>query len=166
MTANNHENENNLILVAIILALFFAIVLTSCGSRKVQKSETKETEKTEIKTETKTETTVTNNTKILDSSTTDEFEISPISDTIPMVVNGITYKNAKIRRKKTKNNISIVKDVKVQHNEEKRYLKTDKRDLIIERKVIDKKESFWWLLWFLLLIPAYYLWRKYKGYFI
>jgi beta-lactamase regulating signal transducer with metallopeptidase domain len=166
MTANNHENENNLILVAIILALFFAIVLTSCGSRKVQKSETKETEKTEIKTETKTETTVTNNTKILDSSTTDEFEISPISDTIPMVVNGITYKNAKIRRKKTKNNISIVKDVKVQHNEEKRYLKTDKRDLIIERKVIDKKESFWWLLWFLLLIPAYYLCRKYKGFFI
>jgi hypothetical protein len=31
MTANNHENENNLILVAILLALFFAIVLTSCG---------------------------------------------------------------------------------------------------------------------------------------
>jgi flagellar biosynthesis component FlhA len=166
MTANNHENENNLILVAIILALFFAIVLTSCGSRKVQKSETKETEKTEVKTEEKTETKITDNTKIVDTSTTDEIEISPISDTIPMVVNGITYINAKIRRKKTKNNISIVKDVKVQHNEEKSYLKTDKRDLIIESKVIDKKESFWWLLWFLLLIPAYYLWRKYKGYFI
>jgi H+/gluconate symporter-like permease len=161
-----NENVNNILLIAIILGLLGAIFLTACGSRKVQKSETKETEKTEIKTEAKIETKVTDNTKILDSSTTDEIEISPISDTIPMVVNGITYKNAKIRRKKTKNNISIAKDVKVQHNEEKMALMTVKRDLIIERKVIDRKQSFWWLLWFLLLIPAYYLWRKYKGYFI
>ena len=166
MKTKDHENENNLILVAIILALFFAIFFTSCGSRKVQKSETKETEKTEVKTEEKTETKLTDNTKIVDSSTSDEIEISPVSDTIPMVVNGITYKNAKIRRKKTKNNISIAKDVKVQHNEEKRALMTVKRDLIIERKVIDRKQSFWWLLWFLLLIPAYYLWRNYKGFFI
>lgn len=166
MTVNENNNGNNLLLIAIVLALLGAIFLTSCGSRKVQKSEIKETEKTEVKTEAKTETTITNNTKILDSSTTDEIEISPISDTIPMVVNGITYKNAKIKRLKKKNNISIVKDEKVQHKEEKSGLKTVKRDLIIERKVIDRKQSYWWLLWFLLLIPAYYLWRKYKGFFI
>jgi hypothetical protein len=166
MTTNNHENENNLILVAIILALFFAIVLTSCGSRKVQKSETKETEKTEIKTEEKTETKLTDNTKIVDTSTSDEIEIIPIDNTLPITVNGKKYTNSRIKWKKTKNNITINKDVKVQHNEEKSYLKTDKRDLIIERKVIDRKQSFWWLLWFLLLIPAYYLWRKYKGFFI
>jgi hypothetical protein len=161
-----NDNGNNFILIAIVIGLITAIVLTSCGSRKVQKSETKETEKTEIKTEEKTETKVTDNTKIIDTSTSDEFEISPVSDTIPMVVNGITYKNAKIRRKKTKNNISIAKDVKVQHNEQKSGLMTVKRDLIIERKVIDRKQSYWWLLWFLLLIPAYYLWRKYKPFFI
>jgi hypothetical protein len=166
MTANNHENENNLILVAIILALFFAIVLTSCGSRKVQKSETKETEKTEVKTEEKTETKITDNTKIVDTSTTDEIEIIPVDNTLPITVNGKKYTNSRIKWKKTKNNISIAKDVKVQHNAQKSYLKTDKRDLIIERKVIDRKQSYWWLLWFLLLIPAYYLWRKYKGFFI
>jgi hypothetical protein len=163
---NNNENENNLILVAIILALFFAIVLTSCGSRKVQKSETKETEKTEIKTEVKTETKLTDNTKIVDTSTSDEIEIIPVDNTLPITVNGKKYTNSRIKWKKTKNNISIAKDVKVQHNAQKSYLKTDKRDLIIERKVIDRKQSYWWLLWFLLLIPAYYLWRKYKGYFI
>jgi H+/gluconate symporter-like permease len=161
-----NDNGNNILLIAIILGLLGAIFLTACGSRKVQKSETKETEKTEIKTEEKTETKLTDNTKIVDTSTTDEIEISPVSDTIPMVVNGITYKNAKIRRKKTKNNITIEKDVKVQHNEEKSGLMTFKRDLIIERKLIDRKQSYWWLLWFLLLIPAYYLWRKYKGFFI
>jgi len=161
-----NENGNNILLIAIILGLLGAIFLTACGSRKVQKSETKETEKTEIKTEEKTETKLTDNTKIVDTSSSDEIEISPVSDTLPMVVNGITYKNFKIKNKKKKNNITIQKDVKVQHKEEKSGLMTVKRDLIIERKVIDRKQSFWWLLWFLLLIPAYYLWRKYKGFFI
>jgi hypothetical protein len=161
-----NENVNNILLIAIILGLLGAIFLTACGSRKVQKSETKETEKTEIKTEEKTETKLTDNTKIVDTSSTDEIEIIPVFDTLPMVVNGITYKNVKIKHKKKKNNITIQKDVKVHHNKQKSGLMTVKRDLIIERKVIDRKQSFWWLLWFLLLIPAYYLWRKYKGFFI
>jgi uncharacterized protein YpmB len=110
MTANNHENENNIILIVIILALITAIVLTSCGSRKVAKSETKEQEQKTEKITLETETRVTDNTKIIDTSTSDEFEICPVSDSLPMVVNGITYKNAKIKRSKKKNNISIVKD--------------------------------------------------------
>ena len=157
-----NDNGNNILLIAIVLALITAIVLTSCGSRKVQKSQTKESETNVEWTTEKVQNNLTDNTKIIDSSTSDEIEISPVSDTIPMVVNGITYKNAKITRKKTKNNISIVKDVKVQHKAQKSGLKTVKRDLIIERKVIDRKQSYWWLLWFLLLIPAYYLWRKYN----
>jgi hypothetical protein len=161
MTANNHENENNLILVAIILALFFAIVLTSCGSRKVQKSETKEQEQKTEKITLETETRVTDNTKIVDTSTTDEFEICPVSDTLPMVVNGITYKNAKIRRKKSKNNISVVKDIKVQHNAQKEGVVMVKSNRIIEVKQIERN-SYWWLLWFLLLIPIYFVYKKYK----
>jgi len=165
MTANENNNANDLLLLAIVLALITAIVLTSCGSRKVSKSEIKEegqkTEKSTLETETK----VTNNTKILDSSTTDEIEISPISDTIPMVVNGITYKNAKIKRSKKKNNISIVKDVKVQHNAQKSDLKVVKSNRIIEVKQTERKESYWWLLWFLLLIPIYILYKKFKDKF-
>ena len=157
-----NDNTNNILLIAIVLALITTIVLTSCGSRKVQKSLTKEQEQKTEKITLETETRVNDNTKIVDTSTSDEIEISPVSDSLPMVVNGITYKNVKIRRKKTKNNISTVKDVKVQHKAQKSELKTVKRDLIIERKVIDRKQSFWWLLWFLLLIPAYYLWRKYN----
>lgn len=161
-----NDNTNNFLLIAIVIGLISAIFLTSCGSRKVQKSETKETEKTEIKTEEKTETKLTDNTKIIDTSSTDEIEIIPVDNTLPITVNGKKYTNSRIKWKKKKNNISIAKDVKVQHNAQKSGLKTVKRDLIIERKVIDRKQSFWWLLWFLLLIPAYYLWRKYKGFFI
>ena len=164
MTTNENENGNNIILIALILALLGAIFLTSCGSRKVQKSETKEQEQIEIKTEEKTETKLTDNTKIVDTSTSDEIEICPVSDSLPMVVNGITYKNAKIRRKKSKNNISINKDVKVQHNEQKEGIVMVKRNKIIEVKQTERKELYWWMLWFLLLIPIYFAYKKFKDY--
>jgi hypothetical protein len=78
-----------------------------------------------------------------------------------MVVNGITYKNAKIRRKKSKNNISVVKDIKVQHNAQKEGVVMVKSNRIIEVKQIERN-SYWWLLWFLLLIPIYFVYKKYK----
>jgi hypothetical protein len=160
---NKLPKDYLILLSFIIIACVFTLIMTSCSSRKVAKSETKETEKTEIKTEEKSETKLTDNTKIVDTSTTDEIEILPVDNTLPFTINGKEYKNVKIRHKKSKNNITINKDVKVQHKAQKSGLMTVKRDLIIERKVIDRKQSFWWLLWFLLLIPVYYLWRKYKG---
>jgi len=161
MTANENNNANNLLLLAIVLGLLGAIFLTSCGSRKVNKSETKEQEQKTEKITIETETRVTDNTKIVDTSTTDEIEICPVSDSLPMVVNGITYKNAKIRRKKSKNNISINKDVKVQHSAQKEGVVMVKRNKIIEVKQTERKESYWWLLWFLLLIPIWYYGKKY-----
>jgi H+/gluconate symporter-like permease len=164
MTANENNNGNNILLIAIVLALLGAIFLTSCGSRKVSKSETKEQEQKTEKITLETETKVTDNTKIVDSSTSDEIEISPIFDTLPMVINGITYKNAKIKRSKKKNNISIVKDVKVQHKAKKEGVVMVKRNKVIEVKQTERKDSYWWLLWFLLLIPIYFAYKKYKVY--
>lgn len=163
MTANENDNGNNIILIALILALLGAIFLTSCGSRKVNKSEIKEQEQKTEKITLETETRVTDNTKIVDTSTTDEIEICPVSDSLPMVVNGITYKNAKIKRSKKKNNISIVKDVKVQHNAQKEGVMMVKRNKVIQVKQTERKESYWWLLWFLLLIPIYFAYKKYKN---
>ncbi len=164
MTANENDNGNNILLLAIVLGLLGAIFLTSCGSRKVNKSEIKEQEQITEKITLETEMRVTDNTKIIDTSTTDEIEICPVSDSLPMVVNGITYKNAKIRRKKSKNNISIAKDVKIQHKAKKEGVVMVKRNKIIEVKQIERKESYWWLLWFLLLIPIYFGYKKFKHY--
>ena len=164
MTTSENNNGNNILLLAIVLGLLGAIFLTSCGSRKVNKSETKEQEQKTEKFTLETETRVTDNTKIVDTSTSDEIEICPVSDSLPMFVNGITYKNAKIRRKKSKNNISVVKDVKVQHNAQKEAVVMVKRNKIIEVKQIERKESYCWLLWFLLLIPIYFGYKKYKHY--
>ncbi len=44
MTTSENNNGNNLLLLAIVLGLLGAIFLTSCGSRKVTKSGTKEQE--------------------------------------------------------------------------------------------------------------------------
>jgi hypothetical protein len=165
MTTTENNNENNIILIAILLAFITAIVLTSCGSRRVSKSETKEQEQKTEKITLETETRVTDNTKIIDTSTTDEIEICPVSDSLPMVVNGITYKNAKIKRSKKKNNISIAKDVKVQHKAKKEGVVMVKKNKIIEVKQTERKESYWWLLWFLLLIPIYFVYKNFKDKF-
>lgn len=155
------RKENKTLLTSAIIAIFLVICLTSCSSRKVAKSETKENEtKNEVKTE-QTETKVTDNTKITDTSTTDEFEIIPIDNSKEIVVNGRTYKNVKIKHKKSKNNISIAKDVKVQHKAQKEGVVIIKRNKVVKQKEIERKQSYYWLWWLLLLIPIYYLWRKY-----
>jgi predicted histidine transporter YuiF (NhaC family) len=164
MTTTENNNGNNILLLAIVLGLLGAIFLTSCGSRKINKSEIKEQEQKTEKITLETETRVIDNTKIVDTSTSDEIEICPVSDSLPMVVNGITYINAKIRRKKTKNNITIAKDVKVQHKAEKSGIVMVKRNKVIEVKQIERKESFLWLWWLLLLIPIYFAYKKYKHY--
>ena len=164
MTTKENYKGNNLIL-AIVLGLI-VLIITSCGSRKVAKSETKEQEQKTEKSTLEIETRVTDNTKIIDSSTTDEIEIIPIDNTKPIVVNGQEFKNVKIKRSKKKNNISVVKDVKVQHNVQKSDLKAVKTNKVVEIKQIERKQSYWWMLWFLLLIPIYYFWRKYRVFFI
>jgi hypothetical protein len=162
MTTSENNNGNNILLVAIILALLGAIFLTSCGSRKVAKSETKEQEQKTEKSTLETETRVTDNTKIVDTSTSDEIEICPVDNSLPFTINGKEYKNVKIRHKKSKNNIIVAKDVKVQHKAQKEGIVMVKRNKVIEVKQTDRKESYWWLLWFLLLIPVYILYKKYK----
>jgi len=164
MTANENNNGHNILLLAIVLGLLGAIFLTSCGSRKVNKSEIKQQEQKTEKITLETETMVTDNTKIVDTSICDEIEIVPIDNTLPFTINGKEYKNAKIRHKKSKNNISINKDVKIQHKAQKEGIVMVKRNKIIELKQTERKESYWWLLWFLLLIPIYYAYRKYKSY--
>jgi len=153
-----------------IVAIIIAFTLTSCSSRKVQKSEIKvnETEQTQTakidtsKTVTKTET----NTKVLDSSTTDEITIEPLDNTKEMVVDGKKYFNTVIKRKKSKSNKVVDKTETTAKTEQKAVIETDNskktKSIEIETKQTERKSNYWWLLWFLLLIPIYYFYRKYK----
>lgn len=143
----------------ILLTLFLLILLIACSSRKVKKSI--ETEK-KIETETvKTDEVKTDNTKINIVENCDETIIEPIDTIAPMIVNGKTYKNARLRHRNKKVNTIVTKDIK----EVKTILKQAKKSKskeIIKKDIKKTSFSFWWWL-LLLIIPIYYLYRKYRN---
>jgi preprotein translocase subunit SecF len=151
-----------------ILFILISILFISCGSRKVSKTNLEQkkdsvsvvSEKTEIKTNENTE--INNNSKI--DKTEDEIIIEPIDNTKEIVVNGKTYKNVKIRHKKTKDNSLHTNQKKVSKNALKQEIKHSKQDVstskVLKEKKIDKKESlvkYFYL--FILLILLYLIYR-------
>lgn len=160
MTTNENNKGNYTLIIAFIVSIIFLIFATSCGAKKVHKSEVKEDAKTETKTNTQTEIKATETTKIVDSSETTEIEVTPIDNTIPIVINNVEYKNAKIRHIKKKNNIVTNKDLKVAKNERKQAKTTVETNKQVFQKQVDKKSYYSWMLWFLLIIPIYYVYKK------
>lgn len=144
--------------------IFLFILLSSCGARKVDVQKTDTVVKIDSTSTIKKEEVVLTQNNVSINTDTDEMEICPISDTIPMVVNGIAYKNAKIKYKKTK--IAIVDTTKKQEvrkeSQEVKVIK-DKKEKVF-KKNIDKKESltvfWWWLLILLLVALFFYTYRK------
>jgi len=141
--------------------LFIILLFVSCGSRKVNKSvieqETKTETQTVVKEQTKTEVKEEENTKIVDTSNTDEIEFIPVDNSKPMTINGKTYFNTILKQKKTKNNISVVKDKKMSQIEDKEVKTTikDKKEQSYkeDNKKINKQPiSFWKFLFILLFL--------------
>jgi PBP1b-binding outer membrane lipoprotein LpoB len=145
-----------------ITILILALTLVSCSTRKVAKSEVKET--TEVK-EIDTTKTVTNTQKFersVDTSTVSEIEIVPIDITKPMVVNGKSYLNAILKRKVTKLNKVVEIDTKVAQIQRKGVNKAIKMDKTIKEKQTERESGFsWW--WLLILIPIYVIYREFKN---
>jgi len=152
--------------------ILVSLVFISCGSRKVNKTRLEEKKdsvsvvdvKTEIKTNENTE--INNNSKI--DICEEEFIIEPIDNTKEIVVNGKTYKNVKIRHKKTKDNSLHTNQKKVSKNALKQQIKHSKQvvstsKVFVEKK-IEKKESLIKYFYYILLIILLYIIYKYKNY--
>ncbi len=145
----------------IILSLILSIFGTSCASRKVNINKVDTVVKSDSTSVTKQEVVTTQDNHVSVVTDTDEIEISPISDTIPMVVNGITYINAKLRHKKTKK--VLVDTTKIKVSEKASIETTVKKSAKIEmvKKDIDKQSNnWWWLLILLLALLAYYTYKR------
>jgi hypothetical protein len=143
-----------------ILILCF-LILTSCGARKVNIDKVDAVVKTDSVVVTKQELVVTQDNNVSVVTDTDELEISPVSDTIPMVVNGITYKNVKLRYKKTKK--VLVDETKIKVSEKVLIKANVKKAVEIKtfKKDIDKKaNNWWWLLILLLIALGFYTYKK------
>lgn len=136
--------------------LILLLLLTSCSVRKVQVN--KEQTKTDSVSTIKIDSVSKEQNNIVTIKNSEEFEVSPLVDSIPMIVNGITYKNAILKHKKAKTIIvdrskkivskNVVKNVEV------------KREVSKKEKTIERV-SYWWLL-----IPivgfGLYLYYKYE----
>jgi hypothetical protein len=145
----------------IIMSLILSIFGTSCASRKVNINKVDSVVKSDSTSVTKKEVVTTQDNHVSVVTDTDEIEISPVSDTIPMVVNGITYKNAKLRYKKTKK--VLVDTTKIKTSEKASIETTVKKSAKIEmvKKDIDKQSNnWWWLLILLLALLVYYTYKK------
>jgi S-adenosylmethionine synthetase len=144
--------------------IFLFLILASCGSRKVAIDKIDTVVKVDSTSTIKKDEVVVTQNNVSINTDTDEMEICPISDTIPMVVNGITYKNAKIKYKKTKTAvIDTTKKEEVRKESQEVKLVKDKKEKVFKKQV-DKKESYsiygWWLL--IILLVALFFYAKNK----
>jgi hypothetical protein len=93
--------------------------------------------------------------KVIDS--TDEICIEPIDSIKPMVIDGKSYLNVKIKHKKRKVNTNIVLDKTMSDTSVKNVV--EKTEVVKDVKVIDRKTSLvtqlWWL-WLLILLFILY----------
>lgn len=151
------------------LIVLLLIVLTSCAARKVDVS------KTEIKKDSVVESkaiVATEEIKHIDDSTnitteinTDEVCIEPLDSTKEMFVDGKIYKNVVLKIKKNKVNTTYTNNKRESNIKRKDYVGVSKvsvkESAVAKTKNIDKKASYWSLLWLLLLILIMYLlWRN------
>jgi hypothetical protein len=151
------------------IILLLAVILTSCGARKVDVS------KVEIKkdsiVETKAEVATTEIKEVVDSTNitteinTDEVCIEPLDSTKEMVVDGKIYKNVVLKIKKNKVNTSYTNNKRESNIKRMDSVGTSKtsvkENIIAKTKNIDRKADYWSLLWLLLLILIMYLlWRN------
>ena len=153
-----------------ILFILVSILFISCGSRKVNKTTIEEKKDSvsvvDVKTEIKTnENTVESNNSKIDK-TSDEIIIEPIDNTKEIVVNGKTYKNVKIRHKKTKDNSLHTNQKKVSKNALKQEIKHSEQDVstskVFVEKKIQKKESLVIYFYLLILIILLYIIFRYR----
>ena len=142
--------------------ILVSLVLFSCASRKVNKEVTQKDSLKQIETKivTKEETNIAIKNDIL----IDEFIITPLDTLKDIVINGISYKNVVLRYKKVKDNSLHIENKIVSKNElKKETIKTSVKSF---KKDIDKKANYWSYLWLLLIPLFYYLYNRFKFFFL
>lgn len=141
-----------------ILIILVVFLLYSCSSRKTSTEKVKEVQKIEA-TETITDKSkIETNVKVIDCTDIQEQIIEPIDNTKEIVINGKVYKNVRFKTLKKKNNITTDAKEVIQNNVVKKS--NTKTETKIDKKIkeTERKSSYWWLL---LLIPIYFVYKKY-----
>lgn len=157
------------------LLILIAFTLFSCGAKTVNKEE-KKTDSTSVNIQVvKTDSTSTDSTAINFDVETEEIAIEPVDTTKPIeIVNNegkvTKYKNARISKKKRKDNTIVVNEKTVSKIVVDSVSNEIEVNKIESSKIVYKEQFSWskfildlWYLWLLLLLVCYLAYRKYKG---
>jgi ATP-dependent Zn protease len=150
--------------------IFLFLFLASCGSRKVAVDKTDAIVKVDSSSNIVKNEVVATNNNITTDICTDEFEVTPIDSTKPVIIGNKKYFNAKIKYKKTKSK-TVDTTKKVEKKEEVQQVKVvkDKKEKVYKKQV-DRKEShaiyWWWLLILFLVALFFYARRKLMKYLL
>jgi ATP-dependent Zn protease len=151
-------------LIYVLFLIATIICATSCGVRKT--SQTKNDVKTkEVVTDNSTiETKTDSNTKVIDCTLTDEIEIIPIDNTKEIIVNNKSYKNVRLKSKKTKSNVITTERKKVAETIKKDVKTKYKAKVQVKQKATESnKGNFWnwiWLIVILIGVTWFVLWSR------
>lgn len=157
------------------LLILLAFTLLSCGAKTLNKEE-KKTDSTSVNIEVvKTDSTATDSTSIKFDVETEEIAIEPVDTTKPIeIINNegkvTKYKNARLSKKKRKDNTIVVKEKTVSKIVVDSVSNEIEVNKVESSKIVYKEQFSWskfildlWWLWLILLLIAYLAYRKYKG---
>jgi len=167
----------------ILTAIFLAYLLTSCGSRKVNKEqlETKSETKTEVVESTKSldstkvETNENYSSKISSESFIKDFTFEPIDNSKPYFIGGKEFNNVKVVNKES--NIKINQEIDFLRNQiDQRFIQTESetktitleiQELKSQLKQSERKASITgliiWICILLILLIVVYIIYKYQA---
>lgn len=145
------------------LILFLAITLFGCASRKVAINKSEEVIKSDsISIEKKDSvSTINNNIKIVENF--EDVEITPEVCGVEMVINGITYKNAVLRYKKSKKEHTDTSSKIVTKKASKQVSEKKQENKITKNKTTDKKTNNFVYFWLLLIPAGMFVYRQIKN---
>lgn len=163
----------------LILTILLILTLWSCGTRNTKKTEIKEEEKTEIDSSEKSDEKKEEDRKTVkeeESDIEEESEILIPTDPSKPIKKTVEEKDGK--KTTTWENASVDTSKKKEKSKKKEVtdekIKTEIKKEVKQKQVASKKKSDvsketerkmgfpYWMLWFLILIPVYLAYKKYK----
>lgn len=149
-------------LLLLLMLSLYILLFGACSSRKSSVNHSIDKVKTEVKSTVDNDITTNKQTTIVVNDETNEIEVSPIDTAKVLVINGQTYKNAKVRlvKRKTKTDVSKIETTKDLSKSQTRAETTHEN----ATRVKDSKRINFSLKWlWLLLIPVgFYIFFKLK----
>ncbi len=159
-----------------LTSLLLALLLISCGAKTINKEEKKTDSIATTIAVVKTDSTSIDKKVLVYDVETDEIVIEAVDTTQPIEITNnegkvTKYKNARISKKKRKDNTIVVNEKSVSKIVVDSLTNEIEVNKIESTKIVYKEQFNWgtfilqlWWLWLLIILACYLAYRYYKGY--